>query len=206
MGAEARCVLIAADARHPGTALLETDELIFRGADGFRLRVPFATLKRIAAVNGALTLDGPNGPVAVELGDDRARRWAERIAAPKALVDKLDLKPHFVAAVLGDFDDAFLADLAKKVATVKQGRTPRGANVVFLRADAPAALKRITTIRKSIARDGAIWVVHPKGAATKVRDVDVFAAGKKAGLTATKVARFSDTHTAEKLVIPAARR
>jgi hypothetical protein len=79
-------------------------------------------------------------------------------------------------------------------------------NVVFLWADMPASLKKLASIAKSIARDGAIWVIHPKGAASKVKDTDVFAAAKKAGLTATKVARFSETHTAEKLVIPVSKR
>ena len=35
---------------------------------------------------------------------------------------------------------------------------------------------------------------------------DIFAVARKAGLTATKVARFSETHTAEKLVIPVTKR
>jgi hypothetical protein len=39
-----------------------------------------------------------------------------------------------------------------------------------------------------------------------VKDTDVFVEAEKAGLTATKVARFSETHTAEKLVIPVAKR
>jgi hypothetical protein len=103
-------------------------------------------------------------------------------------------------------DAAFADELATRAASVTSGRLPKGANTIFLWADAPAALKRIATIVKSMARDGAIWVVHAKGAGAKVKDVDIFAAGKKAGLTATKVARFSDTHTAEKLVIPVAKR
>jgi hypothetical protein len=39
-----------------------------------------------------------------------------------------------------------------------------------------------------------------------LRDVHVFAEAKRVGLTYTKVARFSATHTAEKLVIPKAKR
>jgi hypothetical protein len=37
---------------------------------------------------------------------------------------------------------------------------------------------------------------------TGVRDTAIFAAAVAAGLTYTKVVRFSDTHTGEKLVIP----
>ena len=53
--------------------------------------------------------------------------------------------------------------------------------------------------------DGGIWVVSPKGDPT-IRDVDVMAAAKAAGLVDVKVARWSDTHTALKLVIPKALR
>lgn len=206
MGAESLCALNENGTRHTGKALLETDELVFRGSDGYRLRLPFATLKGIEAVNGRLVLDGPKGRVELELGDERAKRWAEAIRSPKGLLDKLDLKPAHVAALLGMQDAAFAAELGARVRSVSSGRVPKGANVVFLQADRAAALRRLATIARRIARDGAIWVIHPKGAASAVTDVDVFAAGKKAGLTATKVARFSETHTAVKLVIPVAKR
>jgi hypothetical protein len=39
-----------------------------------------------------------------------------------------------------------------------------------------------------------------------IREVDVIAARKPAGLTDNKVCRFSDTHTALRFVIPLARR
>lgn len=206
MGAEAACALSENGSRHTGHALLETDELVFRGTDGYRVNVPLAALKRIDAVNGKLLLDGPQGSMALELGDEKAKRWADAIRSPKGLLDKLDLKPHHKVALIGVNDTAFAADLRARVASVAAGRTPKGANVIFLRADTKSALRRLATIAKRMARDGAIWVVHPKGPAAGVKDTDVFAAGKKAGLTATKVARFSETHTAEKLVIPLARR
>jgi hypothetical protein len=56
-----------------------------------------------------------------------------------------------------------------------------------------------------MARNGAIWVVHPKGKGA-LKDTEIFAAAKTLGLVSTKVARFSETHTAEKLVIPVAHR
>jgi hypothetical protein len=206
MGAEAVCALNENGDRHTGRALLETDELIFRGSDGYRVRLPFAALKRIDAVNGKLVLDGPKGAIELELGDEKAKRWAEAIRSPKGLFDKLDLKPHHAVALVGVKDVAFGEELLTRVASVTSGRLRKGTHVIFLWADTPAALKRIATIAKSMARDGAIWVIHPKGAASRVKDADVFAVAKKAGLTPTKVARFSETHTVEKLVIPKAKR
>ena len=46
-----------------------------------------------------------------------------------------------------------------------------------------------------------MWVVAPRGSAD-VREADVLAAGKAAGLVDVKVVRFSPTRTAHKFVIP----
>jgi hypothetical protein len=48
-------------------------------------------------------------------------------------------------------------------------------------------------------------VVRPKGR-TEITEDDVMKAGKAAGLVDVKVVRFSETHTAEKFVIPLSRR
>jgi hypothetical protein len=205
VGAEANCVLRENGARHMGRALLETDELIFRGADGYRVKLPLRSLRNPRAAGGDLLIDAPSGALAIELGE-KAELWAQRIRSPKGLLDKLDLKPTHTVAIIGGSDTAFVKRLEMRVQSVTPGKTAKGTNVVFLWADAPAALKKLVSIAKSIARDGAVWVIHPKGAASKVKDTDIFAAGKKAGLTATKVARFSETHTAEKLVIPVTKR
>jgi len=205
VGAEAKCVLRENGARHTGRVLLETDELIFRGSDGYRVALPLASLRGARASGGDLLLDGSAGPLAIELGD-KAESWAQRIRSPKGLLDKLDLKPAHLAAVVGGSDAAFVKQLGARVQSVTLGKAPKGTNVVFLWADAPAALGQLASLTKNVARDGAIWVIHPKGSASPVKDTDIFAKAKKAGLTATKVARFSETHTAEKLVIPVAKR
>ena len=54
--------------------------------------------------------------------------------------------------------------------------------------------------------NGAIWVVSRKGKAATLRDVDVIDAAKDARLVDNKVASFSATHTALRLVIPVALR
>jgi hypothetical protein len=205
VGADANCVLRENGARHEGRALLETDELIFRGADGYRVKLPLASLRNARASGGDLLIDAPSGALAIELGE-KADLWAQRIRSPKGLIDKLDLKPAHAVAIIGGSDDAFEKQLGDRVHSVTHGKTAKGTNVVFLWADVPTSLKKLASIAKSIARDGAIWVIHPKGAASTVKDTDIFAVAKKAGLTATKVARFSETHTAEKLVIPVTKR
>jgi hypothetical protein len=46
-----------------------------------------------------------------------------------------------------------------------------------------------------------VWVIRPKGS-DRISENDVMAAGRAAGLYDVKVVRFSDTHTAQKFVIP----
>ena len=205
MGAEAECVLRADGSRHVGRAQLETDYLLFRGSDGYRLKLPFASARNPRAENGSLVIDAPTATIALELGA-KAARWADKISNPPSLLDKLDVKPTHSVAVIGGKDSEFQKQLSARAESVTTGRVPKAANVVFLWSDAPTALSKLEAVAGRIARDGAIWVIHPKGSASKVKDTDVFAAARRAGLTATKVARFSDTHTAEKLVIPVARR
>ena len=77
--------------------------------------------------------------------------------------------------------------------------------IIFLAAEDLKSLARIESLESYLKRNGAIWVVYPKGQ-KHIREVDVIAAGKAAGLVDNKVCRFSETHTALRFVIPLARR
>ena len=76
-----------------------------------------------------------------------------------------------------------------------------GSDLVLLGVERIEDLDRLAELRASIARDGAVWVVAPKGG-REPREAQVLEAGKRAGLVDVKVARFSETHTAHKFVIP----
>jgi hypothetical protein len=85
--------------------------------------------------------------------------------------------------------------------------SPAGdADLIFLAADTVEQLFTLRELRSQIVPNGAIWVVSRKGRARTIRDVDVIAAAKSAGLVDNKVVSFSDTHTALRLVIPRADR
>lgn len=209
MGAEASCRLRVAREAYEGTAYFETDELLFRGArregvQRFRLAIPLSSIRGVTASSGELRVRHDGGEAVFELGE-RAAKWAERIRVPKSLIDKLDVKPAHTVSVLAVDDDAFLHDVRARAERVVVGKLAPRSNVVFLGASTTKDLGRIERAASAIARDGAVWVIHPKGS-HGLPDLEIFAAGKRAGLTAVKVARFSATHTAEKLVIPKASR
>ena len=128
----------------------------------------------------------------------------ERDYSHRSLLDKLGVKPGQRIAVLGVQDTTFLKDLAAAVPDFSRS-DPRAADLVILAAENMKALERVKSLAKAIQRNGAIWVVYPKGQ-KHIREIDVIAAGKFAGLTDNKVCRFSDTHTALRFVIPLARR
>lgn len=122
------------------------------------------------------------------------------------LLDKLGVKPGSRVAIVGVDDDGFRAQLADRTSDVTVGKPKRDSDLIFLAADTIDELMQIGPLQHSLKANGAIWVVSRKGKAATLRDVDVIDAAKAVGLIDNKVASFSDTHTALRLVIPVALR
>lgn len=196
MGLEATCIVRVDGAEHRGTALLESDELLFRGPT--RLKIPFASITSLDAADGVLRITHAAGSAHFDLGD-AATTWAEKIRSPRSLLDKLGVKPGMTVSLIGAFDADFVRDVEARVKTAPGPQTKKGNDLVFFLADAVAQLSKLRSLEKALAKGGAIWVVHPKGKGA-LKDTEIFAAGESLRLTATKVVRFSDTHTAEKLM------
>ncbi len=189
MGAEATC-RVSAELK----VLLETDEIIVRG------RVPFSAITHIASKGGQLALRTAQGDITLDLGAV-ADQWAEKIKSPKSLIDKLGVANDAVVSVLGVDDAEFLDALAARTSAITRGRVNAESSVVFLGVEREKDLSKIATVAAKLPAKAALWVVHPKGK-TGVPDTAIFAVAKQNGLTYTKVARFSETHTAERLNRP----
>jgi hypothetical protein len=196
MGDEARCTVRFGGARSEGKALLETDELIFRG--DFRLAVPLRGITSLDASGGELRVEFAHGEATFELGP-KAERWADRIRNPKSLLDKLGVKPESSVAVV-DLDDGefctLLEDRVEHYATAPQPAS----DLIFLGAESTGDLDRIKSLVQYLRPNGHIWVVAPKGR-LDIREADVLEAGRAAGMKDTKVVRFSGTHTAHRFTI-----
>jgi hypothetical protein len=122
------------------------------------------------------------------------------------LLDKLGLRPGMRVALL-DIDDPDIRPLiAERTTELIEGWPEPDTDLVLLGADTTEALAPLEALTARIRPNGAIWVVSRKGVAATLRDVDVIDAAKDAGLVDNKVASFSATHTALRLVIPVARR
>jgi hypothetical protein len=124
------------------------------------------------------------------------------------LLDKLGVRSGVRVAIVGDVDPDgwFKALLADRTSDVTIGQPRPESDLVFLAADSTDELAALAGLRSSIRPAGAIWVVSRKGKAATLRDVEVMAAARDAGLVDNKVVAFSDTHTSLRLVIPVADR
>jgi hypothetical protein len=132
-------------------------------------------------------------------------RAAERDYSHRLLVDKLGIKAGQLISVLGVESAEFLVELATRVPEYSRGRLTKDADLIFFSAEATKDLTRLGSLAKAIQPNGAIWVVYPKGQ-KHIREIDVIAAAKSAGLVDNKVCSFSLTHTALRLCIPVAKR
>ena len=184
-----------------GKALLETSELIFRGPE--RLRISFKDITGVEAKGGQLRITHNGGDATFELGD-QAEIWAEKIKHPKSRIEKLGIKPEHRVAVYAIADSAFIRELKSRAMSVSVGRSVKDADAIFVGASKLDDLRLADRV-PSLKRDGAIWTVTPKGKGG-IKDTDIMAAGKAAGLVDVKVVSFSDTHSANKFVIPKAKR
>ena len=202
MGKETRCTAHFEKQSSAGTLQHESDELRFRG--DFRLKIPLKQITKALAKNGELRVQWPEGEACFELGEV-AVKWADAINNPKSLLDKLGVKPDHIVSVIGIDDEGFLADLNRRVPNVTSGKPARDSDLVFFQADQPKQLEQLKKLAKTIQPTGAVWVITPKKRA-EIADTVVINAGKAAGLVDVKVARFSDSHTALKFVIPVGRR
>ena len=122
------------------------------------------------------------------------------------LLDKLGVRPGARVGIIGVEDRVFRDLLGTRTSDVIIGSPAGDADLIFLAADTVEQLFTLRELRSQIVPNGAIWAVSRKGRARTIRDVDVIAAAKSAGLVDNKVVSFSDTHTAIRLVIPRADR
>jgi hypothetical protein len=104
-------------------------------------------------------------------------------------------------AIVAVDDDGFLSLLRERTSEIAQGRPRKPCDLVFIGARDVADLRQLKDVKKWIEPNGAIWVVRLKGPRAAIKDTDVIEAGLAAGLVDNKIASFSDTHGAMRLVI-----
>jgi hypothetical protein len=193
MGQEIECVVTRGKEKHSGKALLETNEIIFRGPT-LRLKVPFAKMKGLVAKDGELRLEAAEGKLAFAIGE-AAEKWREKILHPKTRIEKLGVKAGERVELLGKFESEFVKEIGERA-----DRGAGHANWIFLAIEEKKNLSEVVKASKKLRGAAGLWIVYPKGR-KEVTELDVISAGRKAGLKDVKVVGFSQTHTALKFVI-----
>jgi hypothetical protein len=200
MGQQAACILRFQKKTLWGTAWLEHKELLFRGSE--RLSIPLDDITSAIALGGRLRVTFGARTADFEIGA-AAAKWADRIVNPPSRLDKLGIKPAMTVMPVMLKDKAFVEELRTREARIV--RTPgHGVDAIFFAASGRADLERLADVSRGLKPAGALWVIRPKGS-TAITEAETMAAGRRVGLVDVKVVSFSDSHTAEKFVIPVAK-
>ena len=175
-----------------------SDHVTFSG--GRRGEVPYSKIEVLATARGILKLRVDGALMEFPLGT-KVDRIAAKVRKPPTLMDKLGVKPGLAVAVVNVGAKAFTVELEKVAPDARIGEPPRPVDLLFLGIRGRDELDRIAGMVEDVKPDGGLWVVYPKGR-RDLRESDVLAAGRAAGLKDIKVARVSTTLTALKFVRP----
>jgi len=122
------------------------------------------------------------------------------VASTRPLLDKLGVKPGAKVAIVNLDDAEFVNLLRSRTQDIVRGKPSEPCDLVFFAAELPMDLRRIVDLKEWIEPDGAIWVIRQKGGRGALRETDVIASGLAAGLVDNKIASFSETQGAMRLV------
>src|SRR5690349_11307185 len=186
MGNEATCKVRFGKHESEGKALLETNEVLFRG--DFRLKIPFSTIKSAKAMDGELRLQTAEGLAIFHVGA-AAEKWCDKILHPKSRIEKWGVKSGAKVCLLGKLEPEFLAEVGELTKQVSRDKITAEPEWIFFSAYSKKDLGALAKISKSLKGAAALWVIYPKGQ-EHISENDVLAAGRKAALKDVKVVGF----------------
>lgn len=184
MGLEAEIALETNGQTHRVKALLESHDLILRGA--FKRTFRICDIANVAVHDGALHFVHDGTGYILHL--PRAETWAKKLTAPPpSLASKLGISPDKPAFVIGTVDDEALA-------TALDGNTTatvtKAAQFIVI-AETPEALPKVPHLPAL-----PVWIVYPKGARSAVPESVVRGHMRNAGWSDTKTSAVSARLTA----------
>ena len=123
----------------------------------------------------------------------------------RSRIEKLGVKPGSDVLLLGiETDTGFVQELKTVGAAIRTSGS-RPADMIFATFGHRDDLRRLPPLVGRLKSDGVLWTLRPKGS-TDLKEAEMMRAGQDAGLVDVKVVSFSDVLTAEKFVIPLAKR
>ena len=129
----------------------------------------------------------------------------EEFVSTRSRIEKLGVKAGTEVLVLGvEGDCQFMDELRDRGAVVRTGGN-KAMDMIFALFRHRNDLRRLPSLVPRLKADGVLWTLRPKGS-EDLKEAEMMRAGQDAGLVDVKVVSFSDVLTAEKFVIPLARR
>ena len=134
--------------------------------------------------------------------DDETR---EEFVSTRSRIEKLGVKAGAQVLVLGvEGDCQFMDELRAQGASVRTGGN-KAMDMIFALFRHRNDLRRLPSLVTRLKPNGVLWTLRPKGS-PDLKESEMMRAGQDAGLVDVKVVAFSDVLTAEKFVIPVAKR
>ncbi|HEX4568708.1 MAG TPA: hypothetical protein VH138_18880 [Vicinamibacterales bacterium] len=129
----------------------------------------------------------------------------KHFVSTRTRIEKLGVKTGSDVLLLGiETDTEFMKELKTAGAVIRtSGATP--ADMIFATFGHRDDLRRLPPLVARLKSNGALWTLRAKGS-KDLTEADMMRAGQSAGLVDVKVVSFSDVLTAEKFVIPVAKR
>jgi hypothetical protein len=136
-----------------------------------------------------------------------SKSGAKRVehVSTRTRLEKLGVKKDADVLLLGiESDTVFVHELREAGAAIRtSGQAP--ADMILALFRHRTDLRRLAPLVPRLKANGALWTLRPKGS-KDLTEAEMMRAGQEAGLVDVKVVSFSDTLTAEKFVVPLARR
>jgi hypothetical protein len=195
MGLEASCHCVWAGQAGECKVLLETHELIVRGA--IRRSVPIASLSRVRVEGEQLFFRAGEDDVVLNLGAKLAQSWAKKITTPPpTLAAKLGISNAARLALIGEFETEEL-----KAAIAEAGATEgKDANLILALVKTNNDLNYTLDRYPAFADNPPIWIVYPKGPGKPLSESQIRSTLRHEGFIDTKVASVSQTLTALRFI------
>ncbi len=190
MGREAVAVARWRGAVEEVKALLESQEIILRGA--IKARIVRSGISMIAVQGDELVLHANNERLVLALGAKEAAKWRDALLKPSpGLASKFGISPEKPVFVIGKSDDADLIDALSGARCDTLGEATVMLAIIENEADLISACAIATKKPKLF-----LWCVYPKGKDAKFGDAAIRRVMRAGGFVDNKSCAVSTRLTA----------
>ena len=192
MGREAICKCDWAGTTAQVKALLESTEVILRGA--IRKRIPFNEIKQVKALSDRLRFIVGGETVELFLSSKAAASWAAVLTSPPpSLARKLGITSTTIVRTIGDIADRALISALAEAAEI----SAQNAALIVAHVDSPESLHQtLNQARAQLSKAVPIWIVYAKGKGHAIDESAIRSLLRANGMMDTKIASVSATLTA----------